>query len=136
MEGIIMSCNDQSCSEEHHHHHHHEHSCECECSCHDCPCCGEEEEGDCADRSHQLLALANVAWMEVLKEKIKDHIRQSDSKIDEIARIVSEANRDYWHGKMAETKAKENYEKKLSELFDQSSEQCKSIDHKNKGSNK
>ncbi|MBA3722067.1 MAG: hypothetical protein H0W88_06680 [Parachlamydiaceae bacterium] len=75
---------------------------------------------DCAEKSQQLLNLANIAWMEVLKEKIKEHIRATDSKIDEMAKIVAESNREYWHAKMAEGKAKEHYETRLSQLFNHS----------------
>lgn len=89
----------------------------CGCSCHDCQCCsnqGHEEEEGCP-----LLHLANEAWMEVLKEKIKERIRATDKKIDEIATIVAETNRDLWHQKMAKDNLKEAYEERLHKLFSQ-----------------
>lgn len=49
----------------------------------------------------KLLELADIAWEEVLIEKIKDHIRQNDQKIDNIAKVVAETNKARWKEKMA-----------------------------------
>jgi len=68
-----------------------------------------------------LLDIADEAWMEVLKEKIKEHIRANDHKIDELAKIVSEINRERWHHKIAKHQICEDYEKRLQSLFTQTS---------------
>lgn len=114
-----MSCHDRSCETKHHHHHHLKQSSCCSgcCSCY----CHHHEEDEEYDECEQLLDIADEAWLEVLKEKIKEHIRASDHKIDDIARIVAETNREHWHHKMSEEKTWENYEDELSRLFDQPS---------------
>jgi len=75
------------------------------------------------DKTYSLLAVADVAWMEVLKEKIKEHILASDHKINDMAKIVAQTNHERWHHKMAKQKCMENYEESLSELFDQNYQQ-------------
>ena len=40
-------------------------------------------------KAEKLLEIANMAWAEVLKEKIKEHIKNSDSKIDQLAKKKS-----------------------------------------------
>lgn len=111
------TCGHGSC-ETNHEHHEHSSLKGCGCSCHQCQCCSSENKcrSEC-DKGQKLLALADEAWMEVLKEKIKDHIRSTDKKIDELAKIVAEGNRDLWHQRMAKAKAKENYSEKLGQLF-------------------
>lgn len=96
-----MGCGSHgSCHSDHHHHghhHHHHHDEEtCCCPCHEEVC--HEEEESCTAES--LFAIADCAWAEVLKEKIKDHIRAHDKKIDELAKLVAEANHKRWKHKM------------------------------------
>lgn len=64
-----------------------------------------------------MLALADAAWMEVLKEKMKDYIKANDHKIDELAKIVCETNHLRWQSKMAKQKAKMDFDQKLKGLF-------------------
>jgi hypothetical protein len=64
-----------------------------------------------------MLELADMAWMEVLKEKMKEHIRNNDHKIDELAKIVCETNHQRWQGKMAAQRVKMEYEQKLKNLW-------------------
>lgn len=106
-------CHHGSCS----HHHHEEEYCDCcgkkshECSC----CCQEEHPGHYSD---ELLALADEAWFEVLKEKIKEQIEKTSGKnLDAMAKLVSEANHERWKGKMAETTARSEFDAKLQSLF-------------------
>lgn len=112
-----MSCHDQSCKNcGSHSCHSHGGSEGCGCSCHSCTCCSQNQGGGC-DHGKKLLEIADLAWMEALKEKIKQHILASDHKIDEIAKIVGEANRDLWRHKMDKVKVKENYECRLLEAM-------------------
>lgn len=124
-----MSCDshDNSCMSGAHSH---GSSCggnQCKCSCHSCTCCSghHDEQANCSDKAKHLLEVADMAWMELLKEKIKEHIANSDHKIDELAKIVAEANRERWHQKMAKAKNCEQYERKLSELFGCGDSKCK-----------
>lgn len=57
--------------------------------------------------------------MEVLKEKIKEHIKANSKHMDELARLVSDANRDRWQKKMEDKQCCGTYEEKLKEFFGQ-----------------
>ena len=72
-----------------------------------------------------------MAWAEVLKEKIKEHIKNSDSKIDQLAKIVAEANHQRWKHKMEKEKCYaehevccEDFEDQLYELFSCCDDSC------------
>ncbi len=103
----------------HHHchgHHHHHHCCdEQECSCchhHDEDSCGKEDFAD------QLLQLADEAWMEVLKEKIKAHVTKSNgAQLEKLAKVVAEANKDRWRLKLASKKGCEDFHCKIADFF-------------------
>ena len=109
-------------------------SCGCGCQskgdwgCSSSGCCSEKsscsDESKCCEHAKKLLYVADAAWMEVLKEKIKDHIRLNDKKIDEMAAIVAEANHARWHEKMANKKSCATYEEKLKSLFGSCSSGC------------
>ncbi len=125
-----MSCHDSCCGT-------HSHQGKGNCGCHSghCHCCGgsscgchsqscgshQHSHGDCCDKAHKLLEVADMAWMEVLKEKIKEHIKANDHKIDEIARIVAEANHSRWQQKIAQKQCCNCYEEQLKGLFGQCS---------------
>ena len=111
------SCSD-SCGDHCHCCSHHHHCCEHSChsgaaSCHD-----HSHHHDSCDYAEHFLEIADEAWIEVLKERIKDHIRKNDPKIDEIARIVAEANNEKWKKKISSHKCCENYEHQLHEIFE------------------
>jgi hypothetical protein len=96
------------CCHGHHHHHHHDDEC-----CHEHH--HDHEHGGFAE---QLLELADEAWMEVLKEKIKKHIESGDGKnLDELAKLVSDANHQRWSSKLAENNTKHNFKDKLENFF-------------------
>lgn len=103
----------------HHHHCHdkHEHSS----CCHEESCKTEEasceHEGQCCF-AKSLLALADEAWMELLKDKIKKEIElASGQHLDQLAKLVSGTNHERWMRKIGKKKAIAEYEKKLGELF-------------------
>lgn len=88
-----------------------------------CPCgCGykvhthSHEEG--CHCSEKFLALADEAWKEVLKEKIKDKIRAKKGEhIEKLAEIIATANGDKWKNKIsAKTKCNE-FKDTLKEFF-------------------
>lgn len=96
-------------------------SCGCSCSackgsC-SCNCCQDSCQGH-QDHAKQLLAIADQAWMEVLKERIKDIIRSNDKKLEEMAQIICEANRARWQHKLSAEKCCMDYEEKLKHLID------------------
>lgn len=58
--------------------------------------------------------------MELLKEKIKAQIEAySGKRLDELAKLVNEANHTRWHNIFAEKRSEEGYKNKLREFFHQ-----------------
>lgn len=102
--------------------------CSCGCQPSQCcqkSCCGGSCGGDksCSCECHyatKFLELADRAWMEVLKEKIKEHIQSNAKNMDELARLISEANHARWQKKMEDKECCGGYEEKLKEFFHQS----------------
>lgn len=88
----------------------------CGCGSHcNCPCHQDHHHGKYSD---QLLALADEAWMEVLKEKIKEEIRQlSGDHLTQTAKLVAESNHARWKEKMQEKKDVHDFEDRLRELL-------------------
>lgn len=50
----------------------------------------------------KFLQIADDAWAEVLKEKIKEYIIKESKKTDEFAKLVAEANYNRWKKKSKE----------------------------------
>lgn len=119
-------CQSKSCSCSCHHS-----QCGCQVS-HSCGCheksCGCHSKGCGCNYATKFLELADQAWMELLKEKIKEHIQSQPQHMDELARIISEANHDRWQKKMENKECCGGYEHKLEEFF---SEACSLRKQKN-----
>lgn len=95
-------CHDESCSKEH---------CQVSCGC----SCHEHEHQHFSD---QLLEMADEAWMEVLKEKIKQKIeKETGQHLDQLASLVATANHNRWINKMGVINGKEDFKIKLDEYF-------------------
>lgn len=112
-------CNDGSCSTNSHAHGQGsgcgQKGCGCGENCHCKSCCGKHEHGHFSD---ELLALADEAWMELLKEKIKQKIEETTGQhLDQLASIVSTANHTRWNNKMGLCKNNEDYEAKIADFF-------------------
>lgn len=88
----------------------------CGCGSKGCGCQGLCKQGSC-DYAAKFLELADQAWMEVLKEKIKEHIKSNAKNMDELARLISEANHERWQKKMENKQCTGGYEEKLREFF-------------------
>lgn len=94
-------CGGKQCNESGHNHE----------SCHEHECKHEE-------MLHYFLEIADCAWEEVLKEKIKEHIRATqDARLTEIARVVSEGNSQRWKRKMEKKQAICDFKNKLHSCF-------------------
>lgn len=128
--------------------HCHDHSCcssggcqskGCSCSCHKscgshsscceskgCGCGCQCKQGSC-DYAAKFLELADQAWIEVLKEKIKEHIQSNAKNMDELARLISEANHERWQKKMENKQCTGGFEEKLRDFFHMS---CQTGCHK------
>lgn len=93
-------CHDESCSKEHH-----QEPCGC--------CCHEHQHF-----SDQLLEMADEAWMEVLKDKIKQKIEDTTGQhLDQLATLVATANHNRWINKMGVINGKDEFKNKLDEYF-------------------
>lgn len=108
-----------------HCHHDHDDSC-----CHHDHHCHEEEASCCSHDHHchhhhhhesfseQLIHIADEAWMEVLKEKMKAQIvAQSGKHLDELAKLVTEENENRWHDKTKNTNNVHEFRDKISAFF-------------------
>jgi hypothetical protein len=111
-----------------------ERSCCCKGSCssgscgtgYTCQKCGESDSG--CNYAQKFLELADHAWMELLKEKIKEHIQSHAKHIDELAGLIAEANYERWQKKMDNKRCCGCYEEKLKEFFEKSCEVQKQKD--------
>lgn len=78
------------------------------CSCH---CHAHHKYRD------ELLELADVAWMEVLKEKIKEQIlHYSEEHLNRIAKLVAESNHKRWIHKMDGKRNLDDFETDLKNI--------------------
>lgn len=95
----------------------------CSCSCH-----GEQaqnrskechqEHDECCALPKQLLDLADKAWMELLKEKIKTKINAaSGDTLDKLAQLLTEVNHERWAEIFASKKHCEDYKKRICDFF-------------------
>ena len=84
------------------------------CSCESC----RSKQGDCNFAS-KFLEIADCAWMEVLKEKIKEHIKANAKNLDELAGLIAQTNHEKWKKKMENNKCCETFEEKLNNFFGQ-----------------
>lgn len=89
-----------------------------------CGNCGSHQHCNCACHKHhqkyadELLNLADQAWMEVLKDKIKDQIvKHSGDHLTKLAELVSQANHARWADKIDEKKAVDGFEQRLKDLL-------------------
>lgn len=104
----------------------------CSCSCHQsqndcqksCGCEGSNQSKgcgcgckSCGNYAEKFLQLADQAWTELLKEKIKEHIQSQAKNMNDLARLISEANHERWQKKMENAQCCGCYEEKLKEFF-------------------
>ena len=83
------------------------------CGCQNCKCSCHQQ----CKYADELLKLADDAWMEVLKEQIKEEIRtKAGDQINQLAKLVSSANHNRWKGKMESKKAYEDFESQLKNV--------------------
>lgn len=92
----------------------------CPCPCHikHNECHQDEHDHDEAMKANYFLKLADEAWQEVLKEKIKEHIlkTQSDS-MGKLAKIVAEGNNQRWKNRMDKKQGCKDFMEELCKFF-------------------
>lgn len=113
----------------HHHHHHECHSDVCSAGHghghgsfggdhHHCECCCHHHHDEHKNFAEQLFELADQAWMEVVKEQIKEEIRKKPSDhIHQLAKLIAESNTVRWKEKLSIMKLHRDFEARLSEVF-------------------
>lgn len=80
--------------------------------------CGSQGEKHYDDHCAFFLEIADCAWVEVLKEKIKEHIREhDDGHLTELAKIIAEGNKKRWKNKMAGKKECHEFAEELCSFF-------------------
>lgn len=109
------------CCHGHGHSHAHGHGHHHGCGNHEGECCQHEDEHeDDQDFAHELIAIADDAWMELLHEKIKKEIEKADgANLDKLAKLVSDANRARWNHKLALNKNSAELKNSLDQFFGQ-----------------
>lgn len=105
------------------HGHHSEHcSCGCGCGC-DCGCgCGSHhhhhnstENCNCTEN---FLEIADEAWREVLKEKIKSKIlTHKGEHMEKLAEMIAKANAEKWKNIISAKTNKNNFKDQLKEFL-------------------
>lgn len=106
-------CHQGSCSTESSGQAHESGKCGCGCGCQNCQCGSHHQK-----YSDELLNLADKAWMEALKDKIKEQIlKQSNEHLTKLAELVAKANHARWNDKIDEKKAVDGFEQQLRELL-------------------
>jgi hypothetical protein len=95
-----------------------------------CPCHSQQEECHSHHHCHSeaeekagdyFLDLADRAWGEVLKEKIKEHILATQNdRMAELAKIVAEGNNQRWKNKMEKKRGCAEMQEKLCHFFSHS----------------
>ncbi len=125
----MCSCHHQECNSG---------KCGCGCGCSSCSCsehgcnCSCHGENSCHHHghedkySHQLLELADKAWMEILKEKIKAEILvQSGDRLTELAKLIAGTNHKRWAAKMHAKKSCAEFESQLHAAMCCHDKECK-----------
>lgn len=77
--------------------------------------CQAEESGD---MSQYLMEVADQAWSEVLKDKIKEYILSTQNdRMTELAKIVAEGNNARWRMKMEKKQGCMSFKEQLGRFF-------------------
>lgn len=104
---------------EQYHTHSHEDKCTCGCGC-GCGCGShhhhEDEHGcHCLEK---MFDIADEAWKEVLKEKIKEKIiAHKGEHMNKLAEIIAKANGERWKNKISSKNIKHEFKDSLKEFF-------------------
>ncbi len=89
-------------------------------------CCSHEHKEGCSHQESEhdcgswFLEIADEAWTEVLKDKIKEHILATQNeRMTQLAKIVSEGNNHRWKHKMEKKKGCDEFKTQLHQFFSQ-----------------
>ena len=83
-------------------------------------CDAPQSQDESCDMPEKLLALADAAWCELLKEKIKKEIEAScGEQLNKVAKLVAETNKAKWSAKISAKQHCQEYRANLVSLFTQ-----------------
>lgn len=105
----------EQCGSNMHEHHHSGGSCHCGCGCG----CGSKhnEDGKC-NCAENFLELADIAWKELMIEKIKAKmIAKKGEHIEKLAEIIATANGEKWKHKIGSKVNINDFKDKLKEFM-------------------
>lgn len=106
-------CSEGSCSCQKHQDHQMK-LCKCGSCSGQCEC-----QSKCHSYSDQLLHLADQAWEELLKDKIKEEIlAKSSANLTELAKLVSETNHKRWKALMSEKGNEDSFKDRLRQILE------------------
>lgn len=93
----------------------HQHGCTCGQK-HECAE-SHEQKGSCCC-AEKFLEIADEAWKEVLKEKIKHKILEKKGEhMEQLADLIATINGEKWKHKISERLKCDEYKEKLKEFF-------------------
>ncbi|KTD11883.1 hypothetical protein Lgra_1341 [Legionella gratiana] len=100
----------------------------CPCPCHKHEGCHDSEHHHChhgghhpEDKATYFLKLADEAWEEVLKEKIKEYILDTqNTHMVKLAKIVAEGNHHRWQNRMENKQACDEFMDEIRKFFSKS----------------
>ena len=98
----------------------HKESCKCgeHCKCSDKVNHQHEHHEEHCHCEEKFLKLADEAWMELLKEKIKAKVEKKQGEnLEKLAEIVAEANAEKWKHKITIKMKCEDYKNTLKDFF-------------------
>lgn len=75
-------------------------------------------DGECCNMPEKLLCLADEAWKEVVKDKIKKEIeKNAGAKLDALAKLVAEANHTKWTHLIEGKQKCDQFKDQVKEVF-------------------
>lgn len=91
--------------------------CGCGCGEHHASAESYEQKGSCCC-AEKFLEIADEAWKEVLKEKIKTKIlEKKGDHMDQLADLIATINGEKWKHKISARLKSDEYKEKLKEFF-------------------
>ena len=78
----------------------------------------KQKDSCCGKMIDSIKAIANDAWAELLKDKIKEQFEiKTGQKMDKIAEVAADASIEYWKHKIQAKEACKEYEHKLFDVI-------------------
>ena len=100
---------------------HNQENCACPCHIKHHECCHGDHNFSAEMKANIFLGLADEAWQEVLKDKIKEYIlKTQNDRMDKLAKIVAEGNHHRWINKMEKKQGCHDFMEEPCKFFEHS----------------